>query len=163
MKEEYYVKVQRRKSLKYGDKQHYQYYITIPIEISSHLELQTGQIMKCSIKGNGKIIYFKTEKKENNKLNYEQWISIVRKFTPSIHKPGKTYRQICKEGNIPLRSAPALWVKQAQIDIGLTRKMCLKTRRILWTISRPEESHIHYATPRLNELASALIDTSKLD
>lgn len=152
MKEEYYVKVQRRKSLKYSGKQHYQYYITIPIEISRRLEMELGQIMKCSINGRGILAYSKAEKKVNNQMDYEQWISIVRKFTPPINELGKTYRQIRREGNIPLKSAPALWVRQAKNDIGLTRKIDSKTHRILWTRSQTYDSHMPFIDPTLNEL-----------
>jgi bifunctional DNA-binding transcriptional regulator/antitoxin component of YhaV-PrlF toxin-antitoxin module len=152
MKEEHYVKVQRRKSLKYNDKQHYQYYVTIPIEILCSLALKTGQVMRCTTNGKGILVYSKAEKKKNNKIDYKQWISIIKKFTPPTNKPGKTYQQIRREGNIPLRSAPALWVRQAETDIGLIRKLNSKTRRILWTISQHQDSDKQFMEPTLIEL-----------
>jgi len=133
MKSEYYVLVQRRKSLKYGEKQHYQDYITIPAELSRFLELQPGQAMKCSVNGRVNLTYVKAEKKPKNRMTYDDWVNAIRELTPLITENGKPYRQICKEANIPLKSAPALWVKQAERDIGLIRKRDSKTHRMLWT------------------------------
>jgi bifunctional DNA-binding transcriptional regulator/antitoxin component of YhaV-PrlF toxin-antitoxin module len=130
MKTEYYVLVQRRKSLKYGEKQHYQDYITIPAELSRFLGLQPGQVMKCVVNGRGILTYIKAEKKPKNRMTYDDWI---RELTPWMTENGKTYRQICEEANILLKSAPALWVKQAERDIGLIRKRDSKTHRMLWT------------------------------
>jgi hypothetical protein len=108
--------------------------------------------MRCSTNNKGTLTYFKAEKKENNKMDYKQWISIVREFTPPLDELGKTYRQIRREGNIPLKSAPALWVRQAKTDIGLTRKIDSKTHRILWTRSQTYDSHIRFIDSTLNEL-----------
>lgn len=131
------MKVQRRKSLKYGDRQHYEYYITIPVEFSRRLGLERNQEMECYINSKGALTYTKAEKKTNNKMIYAEWISILRQFTPEFSEGGKTYRQICKEGGIPLKSAPAFWVKLAETDIGLIRKLDSRTHRILWMKALP--------------------------
>ena len=133
MKSEHYILVQRRKSVKYAEKQHFQNYITIPIEISRLLGLVPGQVMKCEAKGEGILTYTKAEKKPRNKMAYYDWVNAIKELIPWITENGKTYGQICKEANLPLRSAPALWVRQAERDIGLTRKRDPKTRRIVWT------------------------------
>ena len=132
MKSEYYVLVQRRKSLKYGEKQHYQDYITIPTELSRFLGLQPGQVMKCVANGRG-LTYIKSESKPRNGMTYHEWVSAIRDLISPVGQNGKTYSQIRKEANIPLKSAPALWVKQAERDIGLTRKRDPKTHQIHWT------------------------------
>lgn len=114
MKSEYYVLVQRRKSLRYGEKQHYLNYLTIPAELSRFLGLQPGQAMKCIVNSRGILTYTKAEKKPKNRITYDDWVNAIRELTPQITENGKTYQQICKEANIPLKSAPALWVTQAK-------------------------------------------------
>jgi len=132
LKSEYYVLVQRRKSLRYGEKQHYQDYVTIPAELSRLLGLLPGQVMRCIANGRG-LTYAKSEGKPRNGTTYHDWISTIKDLIPPMGQQGKTYSQIRREANIPLKSAPALWVKQAERDIGLIRRRDPKTHRVLWT------------------------------
>jgi bifunctional DNA-binding transcriptional regulator/antitoxin component of YhaV-PrlF toxin-antitoxin module len=136
-KTEYYMQVQRRKTIKYGTKQHHQDYITIPAELSETLGLQPGQVMKCTLNGNGNsLTYTKTAEKANSKkMGYGEWRDRVKEFTPSTGEPGKTYEQIRREGDIPLRTAPALWVKLAETELGLVRNRDKKSHRVLWSLS----------------------------
>jgi len=66
-------------------------------------------------------------------MTYGDWINAIRDFIPLVGEQGKTYSHIRKEADILLKSAPALWVKQAERDIGLIRKQDSKAHRILWT------------------------------
>jgi hypothetical protein len=132
---EYYVQVQRRKTIKYGPTQHYQDSVTIPAHVSEALKLQPKEILKCILNGNGhSLTYTKvTEKPSSRKMRYEDWRDIVNKVTP-IAGEWKTYEQIRREGNIPIKTAPAYWVKLAEDDIGLIRKRDTRTNRILWAL-----------------------------
>mgnify|MGYP001029500883 CR=1 FL=1 len=153
MKNEHYVQVQRRKSLRYGEKQHYQDYITIPIELSRFLELQPGQVMRCATKNRAILTYTKAEGKPKNKMAYQEWIKAIGDRTPSAGEQGKTHSQICKEANLSLRSAPAFWVKQAEHDIGLIRRRDGKTHRMLWTrTSAGQHLQKRLRDPTLTEL-----------
>lgn len=134
------MQLQRRKSLKYAEKQHFQDYLTVPIEFSRFLELQPSQTMKCTVNGKGVLVYSAVEQKPiTERLIYQKWLDVVAKLTPTTW-PGKTYSQICREGSISLRSAPALWVRQAENDLGLRRSKDPRTHRILWTRSALEET-----------------------
>jgi bifunctional DNA-binding transcriptional regulator/antitoxin component of YhaV-PrlF toxin-antitoxin module len=134
---EYFVRVQRRKTVKYGPTQHHQDSVTIPAHVSEALKLQPGQIMKCILNCNGNsLTYTKVkEKPSSERIRYEDWRDIVRKVAP-IAEEWKTYEQIRREGNIPIKTAPAYWVKLAESDIGLVRKRDTKTNRILWGLAK---------------------------
>jgi hypothetical protein len=67
------------------------------------------------------------------RLTCQKWLDAVAKLTPATW-PGKTYTQICKEGGITLQSAPAIWVRQAEKELGLLRRKDPKTHRILWSL-----------------------------
>lgn len=153
-KTEYYVQVQRRKTIKYGENQHHQDYITIPAGLSNTLDLQAGQIMRCALNGNGNsLIYTRiAEKPAKEKMTYEKWRDRVEKFTPT-EENGKTYEQIRTEGNIPIRTAPALWVKLAETELGLLRKRHPKTHRILWSLN-PQTSRPALKDTKLTEIIS---------
>jgi hypothetical protein len=60
---------------------------------------------------------------------------VVKKAMP-IAGEWETYEQIRKEGGITLQSAPAIWVRQAEKELGLIRTKDSKTHRILWWIHK---------------------------
>jgi len=133
MKSERYVLVQRRKSVKYGEKKNYQDYVTIPADISRSLGLLPRQVMRCVVNGRGVLTYVKAELESEIRMTYGDWINAIRGVIPLVGEQGKTYSHIRREANIRLKSAPALWVKQAERDIGLIRKRDPNTHRLLWT------------------------------
>jgi hypothetical protein len=117
---------------------------TCAVEFSRFLELQPSQTMKCTVNGRGVLVYTAVEQKPvTDRLTYQKWLEIVARLTPPTW-PGKTYTQICREGGIGLRSAPVVWVREAEHDIGLKRTMDTKTHRVLWTRQLNAKDH----TPR---------------
>jgi hypothetical protein len=131
---EYYVQVQRRKTIKYGPTQHYQDSVTIPAHVSEALKLLPKQILKCVLNANGNsLTYTKvTEKPSSRRMRYEDWRERIKAFTPQAN-PGKTYAQIRDQAGIPIKTAPSLWVRLAENDIGLKRSKDRKTHKILWS------------------------------
>jgi hypothetical protein len=73
------------------------------------------------------------QKPVTEKLTYQKWLETVARLTPTT-TPGKSYTQIRKEGGITLKSAPTIWVRQAEKELGLIRTKELKTHRILWLL-----------------------------
>jgi bifunctional DNA-binding transcriptional regulator/antitoxin component of YhaV-PrlF toxin-antitoxin module len=137
----FYVQVQRHKTLKYGERQHYQDYITIPADLSETLGLRPGQVMKCVLSGSGNSLTYieVTEKPSSGRMKYEEWRDIIRHVAPAAGG-WKTYDQISGEGNISMKTAPAYWVKLAENDIGLIRKRDTRTNRIQWDL--PKETSL---------------------
>jgi len=136
-KTEYYVRVQRRKTIKYGTTQHHQHYLTIPAQLSETLKLQPKQPMKCMLNCNGSSLTYtivaEIPKQNGNrsKMEYTEWLDLVRKFTPM--STWKACEQILREAaaRIP---PPPIWVRLAENDIGLMRKQDPKTHRTLWSL-----------------------------
>lgn len=144
------MQLQRRKSLKYAEKQHFQDYLTVPIEFTRLLGFQPGQTMRCTVNGNGVLMYTAVERKPvAERLTYQKWLNVVAMLTPATW-PGKTYRQICNEGDISLRSAPAIWVRQAEKELSLIRTKDPKTHRILWSLD-PQKSKPSSRKPTLKD------------
>jgi hypothetical protein len=134
VKAEHYVQLQGRKSLKYGEKQHFQHYLTVPTDFTPPHGFQPGQTFRCTSNGKGVLVYAPVQQKPiTERLTYHKWLDVVSRLTPASW-PGKTYRQICREGGISLRSAPAIWVRQAEKELGLARTKDPKTHRILWSL-----------------------------
>ncbi len=132
LKSEYYVQVQRHKTIKYGEKQHHQDYITIPAQLSETLELQSGQIMKCVLNGNGNSLTYTKVTEKPSRMRYEEWLEKIKPHIPTTG-PGKTYTQICKEAGLIMRAAPADWVHKAQFEIHLNQTKDKQTHHIFWT------------------------------
>jgi len=135
-KSEYYVRVQWRKTIKYGPTQHHQYYVTVPTQLSQTLKLQPGQILKCVLNGNGSSLTYelaaeKPDKHEDGKMEYKDWLGLVRKFTTT--GTWKACEQILKEADARI-PPPPIWVRLAENDIGLMRKQDTKTHRTLWSL-----------------------------
>jgi hypothetical protein len=135
MKHEHYLKLQGRKTVKYGSKQHHEMTIVVPAEICRLLDLVSGNYMRLALNEKHELIYTKAnEKPPRNYLTYERWLTAISKLMPR-GGPGKTYAEICREAGIPHRSAPALWVRMAERDIGLVRNRDRVTRRVLWMMT----------------------------
>jgi hypothetical protein len=133
IKQEYHVTVQRKKTVKYGEKQHYQQYIILPAPLCLQQKIETGQIFKIKISEEGDLTLSRVKcKPAKAKLTYQEWLQKITPFIPT-ELPGKTCSQICLEAGVPLATAPAIWVKQAETDIGLERLPDPVSHRILWT------------------------------
>jgi len=136
-KTEYYVRVQRRKTIKYGTTQHHQYYLTVPAQLSETLKLQPKQPMKCMLNCNGSSLTYtivsEIPKQDGNrsKIEYKDWLGLVRKFTTT--GTWKACEQILKEAGARI-PPPPIWVRLAENDIGLMRKQDSKTHRTLWSL-----------------------------
>jgi hypothetical protein len=133
-KVEYYVQIQRHKTIKYAEKQHHQDYVVIPAQLSETLRLQPGQVMKCVLNGHGDSLTYTTtaEKFNHGKVRYEQWLEKIKPHIPT-GELGKTYHQICIEAGLEMQSAPAEWVHRAKNEIALKNIRDKKTHRILWS------------------------------
>lgn len=136
-KPDYYVQVQRRKTIKYRATQHYQDYLTIPAKMSQLLGLQPGQAMRCTLNSDRESLSYTkvVEKPLQKKMTYEEWRDRIHKFIPSANEDGKPFEEIRKEAGIPMLTAPALWVRLAEAELGLTRKRDQKTHRIIWSLA----------------------------
>jgi len=140
MNQAYYVKLQGHKTLKYGGKQNYQHYLVLPKALCRIQDLETGQIFKLRLNEDGEIIFSRANRKPaRTKMTYAEWIDRIKPKIPT-QAPGKTYSQICDEAKIHHRSAPALWVRQAEHDIGLVREPDKGTHRVLWLRFAPQTS-----------------------
>lgn len=139
MKQEYFVKIQRKKTQMYEGKQHYQRTITLPASLCRMYDLDTGQYVRLSFNGNGEITFRKTESRPLQKrMTYEEWLRKIEPHIPTTG-PGKIYTQICKEAGLTMRAAPAEWVHKAQIEIRLKKTRDKQTHHIVWTrIALPE-------------------------
>jgi hypothetical protein len=142
-KAEYYVQVQRHRTLKYRAKQHHQDYITIPTELSKSLELDAGQIMRCTLNGNGKsITYTKVAGKPiEEKMTYEEWLARIGPHIPT-GPPGKNPFDIYREAGINKESVPAIWLERAKREIVLHSHLSAESHRILWYVTRKEASQM---------------------
>ncbi len=133
MKQEYYVKIQCKKTQIYENKQHYQRIITLPAPLCRIYDLERGHFVRLIISGNGEIALKKVESKPiHNPMKYEEWLAKIKPHIPTTG-PGKTYAQICKEAGVTMKAAPAEWVHKAQIQIGLNKIRNKQTHRIVWT------------------------------
>ncbi len=153
-KSEYYVQVQRHKTIRYAAKQHYQDYIVIPTQLSETLRLQPGQVMKCVLNGNGNALtYTITAEKFNHvKLKYDQWLEKIKPHIPTDTQ-GKTYHQICIEAGLEMKSAPAEWVHKAKNEIALNNSIRdKKTHLILWSRSEQVKQTIQRKLPNYTEV-----------
>ncbi|MGA2625745.1 MAG: hypothetical protein ABSF63_01615 [Candidatus Bathyarchaeia archaeon] len=153
-KTDYYVQVQRHKTIKYAERQHYQDYIVIPSQLSETLRLQPGQVMKCVLNGNGNALTYTTtaEKVNHGKMKYEQWLEKIKPYIPT-NALGKTYRQICVEAGIEMKSAPPEWVHKAKNEIALNNSIRdKKTHRILWSRVEQVKQTIQRKLPNYAEV-----------
>jgi hypothetical protein len=150
VKSAYYVQVQRHKTVRYGPKQHYQDYVAIPLDISEALELQPRQILKCVLNGSSFTLARVAEKPVLKKISYEEWRDKVERVTPLSTVAWKSYAQIRIDAKIPIRTAPALWVKMAESDIGLRHVKHPKLHLVMWALvpkdsdAKPINTHPHH-------------------
>jgi len=140
-KTEYFVQVQRHKTIRYGSTQYYEDYVTIPAHISKALELEPKQVLKCILNGNGTsfVMVKASEKPALNKMRYEEWLDRIRKHAPPVTGPWKAYAQIRREGGISLAAAPSVWVKLAEKEIGLKRARDPHSHQMMWALDNHEE------------------------
>lgn len=134
MRTEYYVRAQERKTIKYKGKQHLERSMTIPAELSRIWDLKAGQTVRLKWDGNGNVVLTKvSQRPARARLTYVEWVERLSPFIPE-KEPGKTYQEICKQAGISHGSAPAIWVRQAEKDLGLVRTKDSKTHRTLWSL-----------------------------
>jgi len=161
-KTEYYLRAQRRKSLKYNDKQRYQDYITIPTQLFEELKLRPGQIMKCMRTGNSLLytpVAEKPKQSENkNGMKYEEWANRIRTLTPI--GTWKECNQILKEASAK-NPPPPTWVILAKNEIGLKQKLNLKTRRTLWSLDPQKVRSTSKPALRDTNLTDIITQSSK--
>lgn len=138
MKNEYYVKIQSRKTLRYNEKQHYQNYMTLPAELCRLRDIESGQFMRLAITEKGDLICAKVTKVPiKHRQTYEEWLKQIKPHIPAT-PPGKAYAEICKDAGVMQKSAPAIWVNKAKADIGLDQIREVKTHRTLWIRTKEE-------------------------
>jgi hypothetical protein len=137
-KPEYHVTVQRKKTVKYGEKQNYEQYVILPVPLCKEHSIETGQIFKIK-KGEGGVITLTkvNSKPIGAKITYQDWLHRIKPFIPIV-PPGKSPSEICREAGLPLATCPAIWVRQAETDHELERFHDPVTHRIRW--ARPLKS-----------------------
>jgi hypothetical protein len=133
VKQQYYIKVQCRKTLKYKDSQYYESYMTLPADLCRFWKLENGQIVRLALDGCERAVLSKAQSKPHiHLITYHDWLSVI---VPILQKNNRlTYGEIRKHTGLVLKSAPAIWVKQAENDIGLVRARDHKTHEIVWSL-----------------------------
>jgi hypothetical protein len=138
-KQRYHVKVQRKKTGRYGKKQHYQKFLTLPAPLCLEQGIETGQIFEI-IKGEGGTLTLSrvNSKPVEVKLTYQEWLRSIGRFIPT-QRPGGVPSAICREAGLPFTTCPAIWVRQAEAERELERFYDPVTRRVRWV--RPDKPH----------------------
>jgi bifunctional DNA-binding transcriptional regulator/antitoxin component of YhaV-PrlF toxin-antitoxin module len=129
------MKLQKVYAYKYGNKEHYKYLVTLPLETVEKLGWVEGGELETSVQGKKLVLRYvgKEEPKEasESKMSYEEFRNAIKdelKKSPE----GLTWTEIRDRLKLPQKVPNNKWVRRMEADIGLNRVKDL--RGIVWRV-----------------------------